>query len=58
LPGGRPKRFAWRTVKPEEKSKGSNGRSAEKTAPEKNGDSGGERLVVTRQTAVEEKAQK
>ena len=40
LPGGRPKRFAWRTVKAEEQAKGDNGKAAENGAP-KNGSSNG-----------------
>jgi serine O-acetyltransferase len=61
LPGGRPKRFAWRTVEGEEKSKGANGKATENTtagkaAPGSNGGSGGERPIVTRQAAGDEKA--
>jgi serine O-acetyltransferase len=47
LPGGRPKRFAWRTVKPEEKSKGGNGNAAEKAAQGNNGNSKREQIAQT-----------
>ncbi len=40
LPGGRPKRFAWGTVKAGEKSQGGNGKAPESGAP-KNGSSNG-----------------
>lgn len=47
LPGGRPKRFAWRTVKPEEKSKGANGNTTEKAMQGSNGNSRREQAPQT-----------
>jgi len=61
LPGGRPKRFAWRTVKPEDRVKGGNGKAPEDGRPENaaagnNGSSRGERSMVPQQIAGDEKA--
>jgi serine acetyltransferase len=52
LPGGRPKRFAWRTVDAE--SKGGNGKAPEKAAPGNNG-SNGQAAVTPQPTTGAEK---
>jgi serine O-acetyltransferase len=57
LPGGRPKRFTWRTVEAKEKSKGTNGKPVEPAAAGGNGSSGSSELPAPpRAAASDEKA--
>jgi hypothetical protein len=56
LPGGRPKRFTWRTVEAKEKSKGNNGKPVEPAAAAGNGSSSGELPATPRPAASDEKA--
>jgi len=58
LPGGRPKRFAWRTVDSEEKPKGANGKAAENVTPASNVVPSDKPPMVARQIAGNEQAGK